>query len=219
MSPFLFVFITNLLHCIINQAHDQDLLQLPIPSNDQVGFPIIQYADDTIILLQASQRQLLCFKALLETFAQSTDLRVNYAKSGLVPLNITSEKAELMIGAFGCKIKEMYFTYLGLPMGTTRPRVEHYAPLMNRMERPLTSISSMLTHVGRLQLVNSMLSSSPTYTMCSLAVPIIVHEYFDRARRCYMWRNSNSNVKSKPLVAWKKCTKPKRTRGLGIIQS
>jgi hypothetical protein len=52
-----------------------------------------------------------------------------------------------MTGFFGCK---MLFTYLGLPMETTRPRVEHYALIMNRMKRQLTSISSMLTHVGQL---------------------------------------------------------------------
>jgi hypothetical protein len=66
-------------------------------------------------------------------------------------------------------------------------------------------------------LVNSVLSSSPTYIMCSMAVPIIVHEYFDGARRHYMWRNLDSNAKSKPLVAWKKCTEPKRKGELGII--
>jgi hypothetical protein len=33
--------------------------------------------------------------------------RVNYAKSGLVPLNMTSERAELMTGIFGCKMQEM----------------------------------------------------------------------------------------------------------------
>jgi hypothetical protein len=116
----------------------------------QAGFPIIQYVDDTIILLQASQKLLLCRKALLETFALSTELRVNFAKSGMVPLNMTDEKARLMTGVFGCSLQEMPFTYLGLPMGTSRPKVEHYAPLLNRMERQLTSISSMLNHVGRL---------------------------------------------------------------------
>jgi hypothetical protein len=84
------------------------------------------------------------------------------------------EKSEIMagVGVFGCKIQDMHFTYLGLPMRATRPRVEHYAPLMNRMERQLTSISSLLTHAGRVQLVNSVLSSSPTYTMYSTSVPI-----------------------------------------------
>jgi hypothetical protein len=48
---------------------------------------------------------------------------------------------------------------------TTRPRVEHFEPIMIRMERQPTYISSLLTHAGRLKLVNSVLSASPTYTM------------------------------------------------------
>jgi hypothetical protein len=104
------------------------ILQLPIPANDQAGFPVIQYADDTIVLMKAYQRQSLCLKAILETFAQSTGLRVNYSRSGMVPLN-------MLTSVFGCKMQEMSFTYLGLPMGTTRPRVEHYEPVMNKMER------------------------------------------------------------------------------------
>jgi hypothetical protein len=48
-------------------------------------------------------------------------------------------------------------------------------------------------------------------------VPIAVIEYFERARRHCMWRNLDSNAKSKPFVAWKKCTRPKRKAGLGVI--
>jgi hypothetical protein len=39
---------------------------------------------------------------------------------------------------------------------------------------------------------------------------VIVHEYSNRARRHRMWRNLDYNGKSKPFVAWKKCTKPKK---------
>jgi hypothetical protein len=102
-------------------------------------------------------------------------------------------------------------------MGTTKPRVEHYAPLMNRVERQLTSISSMLTQAGKLQLVNSVISSLPTFFMCSVQVPVAVHEYVDRARRHCMWRNSETNAKSKPMVAWNKCTRSKMKGGLGIV--
>jgi hypothetical protein len=66
---------------------------MPIPSRDGSGFPIIQYVDDTIIIMKASQHQLLCLKAPLETYAQTTGLRVNFAKSGMVPLNMDEEKA------------------------------------------------------------------------------------------------------------------------------
>jgi hypothetical protein len=160
--------------------------------------------------MKASQRELFCLKALLESYALSTGLRINYTKSCLVPINTDSKKIELLTGLFGCKIESLPFTYLGLPMGTTKPRVEHYGPIMSKIERKLTSISSMLSHAGRLQLVNSALSSLPTYAMCTLQVPTTVLEYIDTVRRHCLWRNSDSNAKSKPLVAWNKCTRPKK---------
>jgi hypothetical protein len=46
--------------------------------------------------------------------------------------------------------------------------------------------------------------------MCSVAVPVAVLENVDRARRHGMRRKSDS-------VAWRKCTRPKRKGGLGII--
>jgi hypothetical protein len=190
---------------------------MPIPTSSSYGFLVIQYADDIIIIMKASQRELLCLRALLETFGQSIGLRVNYAKSGLVPLNMSQQQAQIMAGTFGCQIQAMPFTYLALPMGITRPQIEHYAPLMDRAERQLTVISSLLTHVGRLQLVNSVFSSLPTYTMCSVMIPMEVHESFDRARRHCMWRKSDSNARYKSLVAWRKCTRPKRKGGLGVI--
>jgi hypothetical protein len=55
--------------------------------------------------------------------------------------------------------------------------------IMNRTERRLSAVSNFLTHAGRLELVNSVLSSLPTYAMCTLQVPIGVLEYIDRARR------------------------------------
>jgi hypothetical protein len=55
---------------------NQGILSKPIPSpgND---FPIIQYVDDTLVVLKAEAKQLICLKAMLNTFADSTGLRVN----------------------------------------------------------------------------------------------------------------------------------------------
>jgi hypothetical protein len=53
--------------------------------------------------------------------------------------------------------------------------------------------------------------------MCSVAVPVAILENVDRARRPGMWRKFDSNAKGKPLVAWRKCTRPKKKGGLGII--
>ena len=172
LSPLLFVLATDLLQCIINRGHRGGLFELPIPSYEMANYPIIQYADDTILIMKASQRELFTLKGLLESFSQSTGLRVNYRKSCLVPLNLSAEKAQQLAGVFGCKLESLPFTYLGLPMGTTKPRVEHFGFIMNKVERRLTVTSNLLSHAGRLQLVNSVISSLPTYAMCTLQLPV-----------------------------------------------
>ena len=80
------------------------------------------------------------------------------------------DKAQQLAGVFGCKLETLPFTYLGLPLGTTKPRVEHYGFIMNKIERRLTATSSLLTHAGRPQLVNTVLSSFPTYAMCTFQI-------------------------------------------------
>jgi hypothetical protein len=62
MSPMLFVMAAELLQCIINKALHMGLIQMPIPSRGTTDFPIIQYADDTILIMHALQRELLCLK-------------------------------------------------------------------------------------------------------------------------------------------------------------
>jgi hypothetical protein len=142
---------------------------------------------------------------------------VNYPKSCLDPLNISEQGATQLDATFGCKLGGLPFTYLGMPLGTTKPRVEHFAPLMNKVERRLTATSSMLSHAGRLELTNSIISPLLTYAMCSLQMPVAVIDYFDRARTHCLWRGSDVNAKSKSLVAWKKVSRPKTKGGLGII--
>jgi hypothetical protein len=73
LSSLLYVATADLLKSVINKACQMNLLQHPIPSVN-VDFPIIQYADDTLLIMQACSWQLLCLKSLLKTFAQSTGL-------------------------------------------------------------------------------------------------------------------------------------------------
>ena len=70
LSPLLFVLIADLLQSILNKAKDLNLLQLPIPLRCSTDFPIIQYADDTLIIMEACSKQLLTLKALLHSFGE-----------------------------------------------------------------------------------------------------------------------------------------------------
>jgi retron-type reverse transcriptase len=91
LSPLLFVLAAELLQVLVNKAAALDLLKRPIRQTSE-DFPIVQYADDTLLLLQADARQLVFLKALLHSFAESTGLHVNYRKSQMYSINVSQDK-------------------------------------------------------------------------------------------------------------------------------
>jgi hypothetical protein len=93
----------------------------------------------------------------------------------------------------GCQVDEMPFTYLGLPLGTTRHVVEDSLPLLNRIEKRLMGMNRLLSYQGRLTLVNLVLSSLPTYFMCALKVSIRIWDQVDKYRKHYLWDRGDVN--------------------------
>jgi hypothetical protein len=134
-------------------------------------------------MMKGCNRELAHLKELLHDFTSSTSLKMNYQKSCLVPINISGEKASSLASVFGCIVGSFPFTYLGLPMGLTKPQVKDYAPLICRVERRLSASAQFLSYAGRLQLVNSVLSSLPTYYMCSLKLSVAVIEAINKYRK------------------------------------
>lgn len=113
--------------------------------------------------MQADATQLTCLKELLNKFADSTGLKVNFSKSSIISINVSDTKMATLAAVLGCQVGSLPFTYLGLPMGTTKPRFQDLTPIMDRIERRLTASSSLLSYSGRLQMVSSVISPSATY--------------------------------------------------------
>jgi hypothetical protein len=148
------------------------LLQLPLTENCGQDFLIVQYADDTLLIMEACPKQLFFLKAVLNSYATSTGLRVNYNKSSLYPINVNPEKMEILSRTFNCQIRSMPFTYPGLPLGLSKPRIQHFLPLIQRIEKRLSCTSNFVSQAGRLELVNSVFSALPTFLMCTLKIPV-----------------------------------------------
>lgn len=206
----------ELLQVIVNKAFHDGSLTSPLPQAHP-DFPIVQYADDTIMIMEADAQQLLYLKNLPDQFADSTGVIVNYGKSQMIPINMTNSRAESLAQRFGCQLGSMPFTYLGLPMGTTKPRIEDMSPTMSRVERRLSSCSSLLSISGRVQLVNSMISPIVTYAMCTIKLHKGVIENVERAMKQYVWRGNDRSRTGGNLAAWPLLRRPKDKGGLGII--
>ena len=151
LSPLLFVLAAE---NILNFAKSQGLLTLPIDLPHCQQFPILQYADDTLVFLNGNARQIFLLKALLNSFAEFTGLKDNYSKSMMVPINISTDRFDILANTFGCSKGSLPFTYLGFPLSLTKPTVPDFWPLVTRCD---TSV--FLSQADRLELVNAVFSA------------------------------------------------------------
>jgi hypothetical protein len=96
LPPLMFILAADFLQSMINKAKHMGLLNLPIPMEHNQDFPILQYADDTLIIAEGDTRQLFFLKSLLNTFSLCTRLKFNYRKTMMAPINVLDEKMEIL---------------------------------------------------------------------------------------------------------------------------
>ena len=89
-------------------------------------------------------------KKSLKLFSESTGLEINYHKSCMIPINVSDQRLAELAHVFDCKVGTLPFTYLGFPVGTTRPKMVDFMPLVDCMQRRLTASSQFISQGGRL---------------------------------------------------------------------
>jgi hypothetical protein len=141
----------------------------------------------------------LVLKAILNTFVDSTGLKVNYSKSNMIPINMSHERLNHLAATFNCQASSLPFTYLGLHLSNTKPTVQEYLLLVHRVERRLITMAMFLTQGGKLLMVNLVLSSLSMFFMSTLKVPIEIINQIDRYRKHCLWRGGDLNAKKPPL--------------------
>ena len=103
-------------------------------------------------------------------------------------------------------------------MGASKPRMQHFLPLVHRIERRLACSSKFLSQAGRLELVNLVFTALPTFYMYTLKIPATIVKQIDIYRKHYIWRGNDINSKKAPLAAWSMIVKPKSNGGLGVLK-
>lgn len=91
LSPYLFIIVADVLRAMVTHSFQQGFLAHPLIDDEPPA--VLQYADDTLILLRASRDNLTHLKQLLDSFALATGLIINYNKSTFVPLHVDETEA------------------------------------------------------------------------------------------------------------------------------
>ena len=144
-------------------------ISLPVENRYGQKYPIIQYVDGTLLIMPADKNQLMPLKSLLHFFSMSIGLLVNYSISSIVPINIDNATALDHVDNFGCRVESLPFTYLVLPLGTTKPSVHDLVPI--RIDKRLSGV----------------VASTPIFAMCTFKVHYTIIDHVNKASRNFLW--------------------------------
>ena len=96
------------------------------------------FADDTILLCDASREQILFIRLVLTCFQAFTRLKVNVGKSEIVPIGEVSN-IQTLANILQCRVGSLPMIYLGMPLGTLYKIASIWNPILERMEKKLSS--------------------------------------------------------------------------------
>jgi hypothetical protein len=212
ISPYLFILLADVLQVLIKKT---TVIRHPIVDGE--GCPVLQYADDTLLLIRGELADVQALKTVLDQFSSATGLQINYSKSTAVPIYMEPEVTEACISVLGCRQEGFPQTYLGLPLSNTKLRLNAFAPQIAKTDKYLAGWQSgLLNHMGRATLVNLVLDSQLVYAMCALAIPPGVIDQVDRRRRAFLWAGTSTASGAKSLIAWEHVCDTKEAGGLGL---
>ncbi len=190
---------------------------LPTVGVGEVRIHSLQFADDLLIFFDGTAKSAKVIKLLLDAFSSASGLKINFAKSSIIPVNLETSLAAGLADFFGCSAGSFPTTYLGLPLSPKALRKADYLPLVEKMDKHLAGWKgSLLSRAGRLVLLNSVLSSVPAFFCSAFRIPAWVSKTIDRIRRGFFWKGKVLDNGFHCLVNWEQVCRPRDQGRMGI---
>ena len=175
----------------------------------QGGVTHLQYVDDTMIMVEGSDLDIINLKFLLLCFEAMSGLKINFDKSEVVVLGYPPEEQRRIADNLNCRLSTFPVSYLGMPIRDSRILIRDLEPLVGRVKAKSEPWQGRFTSKGsKTILIDACLSSLPMYTMGLYLLPEGVHESFDRELSRFFWQAANGRPKYH-MVKWSDICAPR----------
>ena len=168
LSPYLFVLGMGMLSPLLRRASEGGFLsgcRLWGRGGGELTVSHLLFADDTIIFCKVRKEQLTNLSWILAWFEATSGLRINLAKSVLIPVREVDELEELAV-ELGCRLGALPIVYLGLPLRAHHKASSTWDGVEERMRRRLAQWKRQyISKGGKITLIKSTLASIPIYLM------------------------------------------------------
>src|SRR5699024_8673984 len=114
LSPLLFNLVADALSVLLDvgiaKGHISRVLNDVLPG----GISHIQYADDTVIMIDGSKKSILNLKLILYCFEWLSGLKINFHKSEVFVFGADDQEEKEMANMLNCSLGSFPMKYLGI---------------------------------------------------------------------------------------------------------
>jgi hypothetical protein len=153
----------------------------------------------------------------LYAFEALSGIKINFGKTELIPVNLSSDEAHMFAALAGCKLSQFPLQYLGVPLSDKKLSCADWNGVIDKVQKKLPNWKGALLSIGgRIVLINSVLSSTPLYMLSLYKMPVKIRKKLDRIRCQFLWQGTSTKKKF-ALIKWSKICMPRQFGGLGIL--
>ncbi|RVW39954.1 putative mitochondrial protein [Vitis vinifera] len=204
LSPYLFVMGMEVLDVLIRRAVEGGFLSgcnIRGGSESPLHISHLFFADNTIIFCEARKDHLTHLSWILFWFEAASGLKINLAKSEIIPVGEVVGMEELAV-ELGCKVGSLPSQYLGLPLGVLNRAPYMWDGVEERVRRRLALWKRQyISKGGRVTLIKSTLASMPIYQMSIFRMSKMVARRLEKVQRDFLWGGGHMEGKTH-LVNW-----------------
>ncbi|XP_026383909.1 uncharacterized protein LOC113279428 [Papaver somniferum] len=146
---------------MIKKSQEEGLISGFQTKEDGIMASHLQFADDTLIFLDADVYQVKNLRLILLLFELLTRLKINFAKSQIFRVAYDGDLT-IFSSLLGCHSGTLPTTYLSFPLGDKCCGVDKWDRIIEKFIAKLAGWKKiLLSRASKITLINSVLSSIP----------------------------------------------------------
>jgi hypothetical protein len=122
---------------ILEKAKEKGHIKGVVPNLVPGGLTHLQYADDTVVMVDCDKASIANLKFLLYCFEWMSGLKINYHKSEVVVFGVDKETETNIAKALNCTTGSLPMKYLGFPISNKKLRMEAFGGVVDKMKKKL----------------------------------------------------------------------------------
>ncbi|CAK9184327.1 unnamed protein product [Ilex paraguariensis] len=173
LSPSLFILAEEVLSRGLRRIYQQNLVSHFHIGRGTTVVSHLLFADDTLVFMRGTKRSVLNVLKYIGEYESCSGQKVNKSKSAMYcSKRISVARRNSLSSLVGIPIRKCPFSYLGCPIIRGRVKFCYFEDIMRTFRSRIEGwYAKMLSGMGRIVLVQSVLSAIPTHMLACLNIP------------------------------------------------